>query len=95
MMMTFDTKENFRDLIAAVHNADLTCRAQLLNARQNPELYAILKAFEQRTGRGVLLNTSFNLHGWPIVRTPADAIDVLKNSGLNYLQVGNYLVHKA
>ncbi len=94
MMMTFDTKENFRDLIAAVHNADLTCRAQLLNELINPELYRILKSFEQKTSRGVLLNTSFNLHGWPIVRTPQDAIDVLNNSGLNYLQVGNYLVHK-
>lgn len=94
MMMTFDTKGNFRELIAAVHNADLTCRAQLLNQRQNPDLYQILKAFEQRTGRGVLLNTSFNLHGWPIVRTPQDAIDVLRNSGLNYLQIGSYLLHK-
>ena len=94
MMMTFDTKENFRELIAAVHNADLTCRAQLLNQSQNPELYEILKAFEKRTGRGVLLNTSFNLHGWPIVRTPRDAIAVLRDSGLKYLQVGNYLVHK-
>ena len=41
MMMTFDTRENFRDLIAAVHNADLTCRAQLLDREQNPDLYRI------------------------------------------------------
>lgn len=94
MMMTFDTKANFRELIAAVHNADLTCRAQILREEQNPPLYRIMKAFEKRTGRGVLLNTSFNLHGWPIVRTPRDAVEVLRQSGLIHLQVGSYLVQK-
>jgi carbamoyltransferase len=95
MMMTFDSKENFRELIAAVHNADLTCRAQILERAQNPEMYAILQAFERRTGRGVVLNTSFNLHGYPIVRTAGDALDVLRRSGLEILQVGPFLVEKA
>ena len=94
MMMTFDTKENFRDLIAAVHNADLTCRAQILSKEQNPEMYDILQAFEEKTGRAVVLNTSFNLHGFPIVRTAEDALHVLKESGLEHLQVGSWLVHK-
>ncbi len=94
MMMTFDVRENFRDLIAAVHNADLTCRAQLLEPEHNPEMHAILEAFEKRTGRGVILNTSFNLHGYPIVRTAADALFVLKNSGLEHLQIGEFLLHK-
>lgn len=94
MMMTFDVRENFRDLIAAVHNADLTCRAQLLEPMHNPEMHAILEAFEKRTGRGVILNTSFNLHGYPIVRTARDAVFVLKNSGLEHLQIGDLLLHK-
>jgi carbamoyltransferase len=94
MMMTFDTKENFRDLIAAVHNADLTCRAQILAREQNPSVYDILSAFERHTGSGIVLNTSFNLHGYPIVRTATDALGVLRDSGLEYLQVGDYLVHK-
>jgi carbamoyltransferase len=94
MMMTFDSRPNFREMIAAVHNADLTCRAQLLEERQNPAMYAILKAFEAQTGRGVILNTSFNLHGFPIVRTAADALHVFRHSGLPYLQVGDYLVSK-
>jgi carbamoyltransferase len=94
MMMTFDTKENFRDLIAAVHNADLTCRAQILARQHNPAVYDILSAFERRTGGGIVLNTSFNLHGFPIVRTAEDALGVLRDSGLEYLQVGDYLVHK-
>jgi carbamoyltransferase len=94
MMMTFDTKENLSDMIAAVHNADLTSRAQLLEPGQNPEVEAIMAAFSKRTGRAVLLNTSFNLHGFPIVRTAADALHVFKNSGLQFMQLGEYLVRK-
>ncbi|MEM9194568.1 MAG: carbamoyltransferase C-terminal domain-containing protein [Myxococcota bacterium] len=94
MMMTFDTRENFRDLIAAVHNADLTCRAQLLTSDQNPEMHSILSKWRETTGSAVILNTSFNLHGFPIVRTAKEAIDVVQASGLEHLQVGEYLVHK-
>lgn len=95
MMMTFDSKEaTYRDMIAAVHNADLTCRAQLLEPDQNPEVRAILKAFEAKTGRGVVLNTSFNLHGYPIVRTAEDALHVFDSSGLEHIQIGPFLLHK-
>jgi carbamoyltransferase len=94
MMMTFDTRENFREMIAAVHNADLTCRAQILQRDQNPPMHDILQAFAEKTGRGVILNTSFNLHGWPIVRTAADALHVFRDSGLEYLIVGEFLVSK-
>lgn len=94
MMMTFDTFANFTDMIAAVHNADLTCRAQLLESGQNPQVEAIMHAFGKETGRAVLLNTSFNLHGFPIVRTAKDAIHVFKNSGLTHMQVGDYMLTK-
>jgi carbamoyltransferase len=95
MMMTFDTKDNFRELIAAVHNADLTCRAQILSRQNNPAMHDILNAFERHTGGGVILNTSFNLHGFPLVRTAQDALGVLRDSGLPHVQVGPFLVHKA
>ncbi|HEY3243848.1 MAG TPA: carbamoyltransferase C-terminal domain-containing protein [Phycisphaerae bacterium] len=95
MMLTFDARENFRDFIAAVHNADLTARMQVLEESHNPEYYRILKLFEGLTGRGVLLNTSFNLHGYPIVLGPKEALFVFDNSGLTYLAVGQYLVKKA
>ena len=57
-------------------------------------MHDIISAFERRTGGGVILNTSFNLHGFPIVRTAEEALGVLRESGLEYLQVGDYLVHK-
>ncbi|MCK6549740.1 hypothetical protein L6R52_28140 [Myxococcota bacterium] len=96
MMMTFDSKEStYRDMIAAVHGADLTCRAQLLEPEHNPPMHDILRAFEAKTGRGVILNTSFNLHGFPIVRTAEDALHVFKSSGLEHIQIGPWLLHKA
>jgi carbamoyltransferase len=94
MMMTFDTRENFKELIAAVHNADLTCRAQLLDAQQNPEMNAILEAYEKKTGRGVILNTSYNLHGFPICRTAKDSLHVFKESGLEVINLGSFIVRK-
>jgi carbamoyltransferase len=94
MMMTFDTRENFGELIAAVHNADLTCRAQLLEEKQNPEMYRTITEFEKLTGKSVVLNTSFNLHGYPIARNAADAMFIFENSGLRYMQLGNHLVWK-
>ncbi|HVE93952.1 MAG TPA: carbamoyltransferase C-terminal domain-containing protein, partial [Acidimicrobiales bacterium] len=94
MMMSFDSKDNFGDLIAAVHNADLTARAQILAPSQNDPLDRILASFERITGRGVLLNTSFNLHGFPIVLGPAEALHVFDNSGLEHLVLGPFFVHK-
>jgi carbamoyltransferase len=94
MMLTFDTRDNFTDFIAAVHNADLTARPQVVKQYQNPDYYRLLEQFEARTGRGVLLNTSFNLHGYPIVLGPREALQVFDNSGLEFLNIGQYLVRK-
>lgn len=92
MMLTFDTKDNVSDLMGAVHNADLTARAQVIEEEHNPDYYRVLSQFESITGRGVLLNTSFNLHGFPVVLGATEALHVFDNSGLEYLAVGQYLV---
>lgn len=94
MMLTFDSRENFREFIAAVHNADLTARPQVIEKQHNSDYYRLLELFEAVTGRGVLLNTSFNLHGYPIVCGAKEAMEVFDNSGLEYLAVGQYLVRK-
>ncbi|MBE9595136.1 MAG: hypothetical protein IMF19_16850, partial [Proteobacteria bacterium] len=94
MMLSFDTTEKRDELIAAAHQADLTARPQIIEEYWNPEYYKILKEFERETGSGVLLNTSFNLHGYPVVYGPEEALWVLENSGLEYLALGNYLVTK-
>ena len=60
----------------------------------NPGYHHLISEFRRRTGRGAILNTSFNLHGFPIANTPEDALEVLKNSGLQHLLLGHFLVHK-
>ncbi len=94
MMNTFDSTEKRTAFMAAVHNADLTARPQLLEAGQNPGYERILECFAERTGRHVLLNTSFNLHGEPVVCGATDAMRVLLTSGLRYLILGDLLVCK-
>jgi carbamoyltransferase len=94
MIMSFDTTDKREDFLAAIHQSDLTARPQIIEKEWNHEYYKILKEFERVTERGVLLNTSFNLHGYPIVHGPKEAIWTFKNSGLEYLTLGNYLLYK-
>lgn len=94
MMMTYDTNGNREEFIAGIHPYDFTSRMQMVSEDQNRSFYDLLGKFEGITGRGVLLNTSFNLHGFPIVHTPEDALYVLLNSGLKYLTLGDFLVSK-
>ncbi|GGK36348.1 carbamoyltransferase [Pilimelia terevasa] len=82
------------EMIAAVHPADLTCRPQIVDDHTDTGLAAILTAYQQATGRGILLNTSLNLHGQPIARTAAGALAVLDGSDLQHLQLGPLLVSK-
>lgn len=94
MMNTFSSTDKRDEFMAAVHNADLTARPQLLEQGQNGAYEEILHHFGRMTGRHVLLNTSFNLHGYPVVCRAADAVHVMLNSGLNNLALGPYLVTK-
>tara|TARA_R110000823_G_C15952304_1_gene502105 strand:+ start:6690 stop:8480 length:1791 start_codon:yes stop_codon:yes gene_type:complete len=95
MTIGFETKTLAQDhLKAAIHPADLSGRPQRLVRDRNPRYYDIIKSFEQRTGVGGLLNTSFNLHGLPIAMTPKDAFHVFDNSGLDAMLLEGTLVVK-
>jgi len=95
MMLAMETRPAARDaLTAALHPHDATARPQILEQAWNPEYHALIRAFEGRTGVGALLNTSFNLHGEPIVCTAADAVDTFERSGLQHLAVGHWLISK-
>lgn len=83
-----------KDLISGIHNYDLTCRPQILEKEWNPLYYKLIKAFESETGIGGILNTSFNIHGDPIVCSPVDALDTFKRSKLDAVAVGNYYITK-
>lgn len=93
MTMAFDSTDRARrDLPAALHPADFTVRPQVLSAGDNPEYHAIVKEFERLTGVGGILNTSFNLHGDPIVLGPTEAIRTFDRSGLDGVQIGEFLL---
>jgi carbamoyltransferase len=78
----------------AVTHVDGTSRVQTVSAEQNPYLYAIIDAFERATGVPVLINTSFNLRGEPIVSSPSDALQTFYASGIDTLALEDYLVDK-
>jgi len=95
MALAFETTaDGWNAMRAACHNADRTARAQILTHEDNPEFYRLVNAFERLTGRGALLNTSFNLHGHPIVNTAQEAYDVFNRSGLEGMLLPEGLILK-
>ena len=94
MMLAFDTTEKRDDISAALHPYDFTSRPQTVTPEYNSGYEKVLNSFESKTGIGGVLNTSFNIHGYPIVWDPERALDTLNNSSLDALAIGNYLVRK-
>ena len=95
MIIAFDSRPETRfKCLAGQHPYDHTVRPQEVTEKWNPDFYRLIKYYEEITGEGIILNTSFNLHGYPIVYNPAEAIDVLDRSGLKFLALGNWWVEK-
>jgi len=95
MTMAYDSTPKAREhLIAALHPYDFTMRPQFVKEDHNPKYYKLLTEFKALTGIGGVLNTSFNLHGWPIICSPQDAVRTLVNSGLDYVTINNYIIWK-
>ena len=92
MIMAFDTTEKWKEIQAAVHPQDLTARPQTVRESWNPRFWKTIDTFRAKTGVGAVLNTSFNIHGYPIVCTPEQAIWTFENSKLDALVLGNHLV---
>jgi carbamoyltransferase len=94
MLFTFDVRPEKADQIPAVRHVDGTARVQTINRSQNAVYYDLIKAFQKRTGVPVLVNTSFNTRGEPIVCTPRDAVESFLTSPLDALVIGSFLVEK-
>ena len=92
MNMCFDCTEYMRRVAAGCVHIAGTARPQIVRREDNPDMYAILQAYEKRTGVPVLINTSFNMHEEPIVMTPHDALRAYFAAGFTYLAIGPYLV---
>ena len=96
MAVAMDTKKEFlKDIKAGTHPYDETIRPQILTKEQNEGYYDLIEKFSKLTGIGSLLNTSYNLHGLPVVNDVADAFHVFENSGLKYLILDEVLIAKS
>lgn len=93
MLMVAPIKEDKRDKLHAV-NHEGTGRLQSIDRETNPRYYDVVKQFGQATGVPVVLNTSFNLRGEPIVNTPLEAFNTFRNSDIDMLVLGSYIVRK-
>jgi carbamoyltransferase len=83
-----------RSDIPAVTHVDYSARIQTVHAETNPRYYKLLKAFEAKTGCGVIVNTSFNVRSEPIVCTPEDAYRCFMRTEIDTLVLGNYVLNK-
>jgi carbamoyltransferase len=84
-----------RSTIPAVTHLDYSARLQTVHRETNPRFHELIRRFEQRTGCAVLINTSFNVRGEPIVCTPADAYRCFMRSAMDYLAIGNLFLIKS
>ena len=94
MLYSLVVKPHQRKKLGAITHKDFSCRIQTVNKELHPEVTTLLQKYNKKTECPVLLNTSFNDNGQPIVETPKDAIKTFKNIDLDYLVIGNYLVVK-
>ncbi len=94
MLFVYDVQEDKADRIPAVRHVDGTARIQTVNAEQHGKYHDLLQAFKRKSGVPVLINTSFNTLGKPIVCTPRDAVECFWSSPFDALVIGNYLVEK-
>ncbi len=89
-----DKLKQQRSVVPAITHVDYSARVQTVDEKRHPRVYRILKAFEERTGSPVLINTSFNVRGEPIVCTPEDAFRCFMGTGIETLAVGNCHLRK-
>ena len=94
MLYSLTVRPHQRKKLGAITHKDFSCRIQTVNKELHPEVTTLLQKYNEETKCPVLLNTSFNDNGQPIVETPKDAIKTFKNIDLDYLVIGNYLVVK-
>ena len=89
-----DRRRQVRSTIPAVTHVDYSARVQTVHADTNPRYHQLLTRFEALTGCPVLVNTSFNVRGEPIVHTPEDAFRCLMGTGMDCLAIGNCWLEK-
>jgi len=94
MLMVYPFKKSVQKLVPAVVHVDGSGRLQTIDLKSNPKYYQLINSYYKKTGIPLILNTSFNVKGEPIVCTPQDAIKCFLNTEIDYLVINNYLIKK-
>lgn len=94
MAIAFDVNDYWKQKIPEVVHVNGTCRPQLVDKDTNPLYYKLIENFYKRTQTPVVINTSLNRRGEPMVCSPKDAVEMFKGSGLKYMAIGDFLVKK-
>jgi carbamoyltransferase len=95
MLFVYPIKKAYHKKIPAVTHVDGSGRLQTITKQQNPLYHGVIKAFGKHSGIPIVINTSFNIRGEPIVCTPYDAYRCMMGTGIDYLIIGNFLVKRA
>ena len=95
MLYVVPVRPEHHSTLPAITHVDGTGRLQTVFKEQSPRYYSLIERFGQATGVPVVLNTSFNLKGEPIVNTPANAFNTFSKSEMDCLILGNHLVEKS
>ncbi|MFH1460280.1 MAG: carbamoyltransferase C-terminal domain-containing protein [Candidatus Omnitrophota bacterium] len=94
MTIAFKVSDKWKKIIPEVVHVDNTCRPQIVDKKTNPKFYKVIESFYEKSNVPVLINTSLNRRGEPMICSPFDALKMFKESGLDYLAIGDYLVKK-
>lgn len=94
MLLTYKVKKMYQKRLPAITHVDGTARVQTVSRKQNGRYWRLINEFEKLTGISVLLNTSFNIKGEPIVNTPQEAVNSFLHSGIDVLAMGNFIIKR-
>src|SRR5262249_10511583 len=95
MIATVDVRKEWRAALPAITHVDGSARVQTVSRTDNPEFHELLCAVGRATGREMVLNTSFNVKGQPIVNKPREAVETFLSTGIDYLFLENTLIARA
>lgn len=95
MLMVYPVKEKYRKKIPSVVHVDGSCRLQTVKRNHNKGFYDLIKEFGKLSGISVLINTSFNIQGEPIVCSPYDAYRCMMGTNIDYLVINNFLIKRS
>jgi carbamoyltransferase len=94
MTITYDVTDLCKRTAPAIVHVDGTARPQLVDREINPSMFGILTEYKKLRGFSIMVNTSFNMHEEPIIRTPSEAVESVKQAELDVLAIGDYLAFR-